>query len=120
MNSGSYQLHIKIDRPVEIRVGSLGTVTFEPGDYVYTGSAMRNLDARVARHLRREKKLRWHIDYLLASAGVELIDVLIFPSGDREECDRNLAMIASGVSIPVPGFGSSDCRRCPAHLVRLR
>ena len=24
-----------------------------------------------------------------------------------------------GASVPVPGFGSSDCRACPAHLVAL-
>jgi hypothetical protein len=24
-----------------------------------------------------------------------------------------------GTSVPLPGFGSSDCRSCPAHLVAL-
>ena len=31
---------------------------------------MGGLDARVARHLRAEKKLHWHIDYLLERASV--------------------------------------------------
>jgi hypothetical protein len=26
---------------------------------------------------------------------------------------------APGAAVPVPRFGSSDCRRCPAHLVAL-
>ncbi len=120
MNSGSYQLSISVRRPVSILVGSLGEVTFAAGDYVYTGSAMRNLAARVARHQKTSKKLRWHIDYLLNDPEVWITDIGIFPSENREECDRNLALIASGATVPVPRFGSSDCRRCPAHLVALR
>ncbi len=36
------------------------------------------------------------------------------------ECDL-LARVLDipGASVPVPGFGSSDCRACPAHLVTL-
>ena len=34
------------------------------------------------------------------------------------ECDLVEALRAlAEVSVPVPGFGSSDCRRCPAHLL---
>lgn len=120
MNSGSYQLKIRVERDVLIKIGALGDFNFIRGIYVYTGSAMRNLAARVARHRRKEKKLRWHIDHLLASDGVELIGVEVFPSGRREECLRNQALIDAGGSIPVPGFGSSDCRRCPAHFVRIQ
>ena len=28
-------------------------------------------------------------------------------------------LVLPGASVPVPGFGSSDCRACPAHLVML-
>ena len=48
-------------------VGGLGTFDFPAGCYVYTGSPKRNLHARVARHHSRGKRLRWHIDYLLAA-----------------------------------------------------
>ncbi len=58
----SYQLLIRIGRPIRLRIGALGVQEFPAGHYLYTGSARRNLEARIHRHLRREKKLRWHID----------------------------------------------------------
>lgn len=117
MDAGSYQLLIELRRDARIEVGALGGFILSKGLYVYTGSAMRNLAARVARHLRTAKKLRWHIDYLLSSPEAVLIDALVYHSETREECLRNRALIDAGAWIPVPGFGSSDCRSCPAHLV---
>ena len=71
----SYQLWIALRRPLDIEVGRLGVCRFPAGVYVYTGSAKRNLEARIARHCRKDKTLRWHIDYLLAEDGVELVCV---------------------------------------------
>ena len=48
-----------------LQVGALGEVSLEPGWYLYVGSARRHLEARLRRHLRPEKRRRWHIDYLL-------------------------------------------------------
>ncbi|MGE5336851.1 MAG: DUF123 domain-containing protein, partial [Gemmatimonadota bacterium] len=62
----SYQLLIEIARPLRCAIGRLGVFDFPAGRYLYTGSARRNLDARIARHLRGIKRLHWHIDYLLA------------------------------------------------------
>jgi Uri superfamily endonuclease len=45
----SYQLGIEVRRPVRIGVGRLGQFLFPAGRYVYTGSAKRNLEARIAR-----------------------------------------------------------------------
>jgi Uri superfamily endonuclease len=78
---------------------------------VYTGSAKRHIEARIARHLRQKKALRWHIDYLLAAPGVRVVDVV---RSRRSECALNRA--ARG-RIPVAGFGASDCGAgCGAHL----
>jgi Uri superfamily endonuclease len=110
----TYQLVIRVTRPVEIAVGRLGLCSFQKGTYVYTGSAKRNFEARIARHLRKEKTLRWHIDYLLAAPGVSVTDVL---RSDVEECELNQG---SAGEIVVPGFGASDCRHgCGSHLKRL-
>jgi len=110
----TYQLHIRVPCPVRIQVGRLGMFNFPEGDYLYTGSARRGLVARVARHLRREKRCRWHIDYLLTHPGVTVRHVTY---SDMAECDLNRA---SGGTIPVPGFGASDCRAgCGSHLRRL-
>lgn len=107
----SYQLRIEVKRPVRVQVGCLGRFIFPAGRYIYTGSAKRNIEARIARHLRKEKALRWHIDWLLAAPGVAIKSV----KRSREpECALNQG--GRGV-ILVPGFGSSDCRNgCGSHL----
>lgn len=107
----SYQLWIAVHRPLRITVGRLGVFDFPVGVYVYTGSAKRNLEARIARHGRRDKTLRWHIDYLLAAPGVELVCLSQSP---QAECQMN--RMAGGTAL-VPGFGASDCRSgCGSHL----
>ena len=110
----TYQLLIEVAEPVRVRVGRLGEYDFAAGLYVYTGSARRNFAARVNRHLSETKKMHWHIDYLLAAAGVSVREVL---SHGEAECVVNQRL--DGV-IPVPGFGASDCRAgCISHLKRL-
>lgn len=110
----SYQLLIRVKETLHLQVGALGSHTFAEGWYLYTGSARRNLAARVQRHLRRHKKLRWHIDYLLAHPRVEVVDVF---TSARPECDWNQA---SPGEVAMPGFGASDCREgCGTHLRRI-
>ena len=118
-NSGSYRLHLYISRRRTIIIGALGKFSFPGGHYVYSGSAMRNLSQRIERHKRSTKKLHWHIDYLLADKYIKIQNIEVFNSIEREECSRNLALLNSGLyEAIVPGFGSSDCRNCPAHLLR--
>jgi Uri superfamily endonuclease len=110
----TYQLVIRVARPLRIAVGRFGAFAFPAGDYVYTGSAKRNFEARIARHLCQEKTLRWHIDYLLAAKGVEVVEVR---RSSRDECELNRATAGE---IVVPGFGASDCRHgCGSHLKRI-
>jgi len=88
------------------------------GRYLYAGSAYGpgGIRARVARHRRPVKKAHWHVDRLTAAGRV--VDWVAVPGGD--ECGiLAAAMTLRGVTIPMPGFGSTDCRTCPAHLVRL-
>lgn len=107
----TYQLLIDVPRRLRIAVGALGTCEFPAGRYVYTGSARRNLDARIARHLSATKRLHWHIDYLLAAPGVTVVAVR---RSRRCECGLNRGTRGT---IPVPGFGASDCRAgCGSHL----
>jgi Uri superfamily endonuclease len=107
----TYQLVIELARPVRCAVGRLGTFDFPAGRYVYTGSARRAFEARIARHLRAEKTLRWHIDYLLAAPGACVVDVR---RSRRAECTLNRTVRGA---VPVAGFGASDCRAgCGAHL----
>jgi Uri superfamily endonuclease len=110
----TYQLVIEVARPVRIVIGALGERAFPSGRYVYTGSARRAIDARIARHLRGAERLHWHIDYLLAAAGVRVAGVR---RSVRPECEANAAVAGEVV---VAGFGASDCRAgCGAHLKRV-
>lgn len=110
----TYQLLIEVAHPLRATIGQLGKFAFPAGRYIYTGSARSNFEARIARHLRREKTLRWHIDYLLAVPGVHVVGVRRYV---EDECAINRATPGS---IPNPGFGASDCRMgCGSHLKYL-
>lgn len=107
----TYQLFIHLDKAHLITVGRLGQFKFPAGNYVYTGSARRNLIARVKRHLRKEKPLRWHIDYLLVADGAQVVNIKL---SDRTECDWNQETFGE---ILMAGFGASDCMAgCSSHL----
>jgi sugar fermentation stimulation protein A len=114
---GVYHLILRLDRQVMIQIGRLGRFTFPSGYCVYTGSALGGLETRIARHRRKRKKLRWHIDYLLRKA--RLVDVIVVPTRERVECERNRAVMAlPGACVVARKFGASDCG-CRTHLVHL-
>ncbi len=112
---GSYLLFIALDGPVRLKVGALGEQDFPAGTYIYCGSALNGLHARVARHLRPERKAHWHVDHLLAQG--QPVGALLVYSEARLECRlaEKLSRL-EGVRRHVPGFGASDCR-CPGHLL---
>ncbi len=110
----TYQLLIKVTEPVRVTIGRHGRFLFPAGRYIYTGSARRNLESRIARHQRKHKTLHWHIDYLLVATGVEITSV---KRSRQEECALNQK---SRGKILIPGFGASDCRSgCGSHLKYL-
>lgn len=117
---GAYALLLRLDRPATLSIKG-NDRRLAPGLYVYAGSARGpgGIRARVARHLRRPKPTHWHIDRLTAVA--ESVGVVAWPSGDECSLVAGLAGLkaATDIEIPAPGFGSSDCRTCPAHLMRL-
>ncbi len=107
----SYQLFLLVKDDLTIEVGALGKQHFKAGVYVYTGSARRNMEQRIARHLKKRKPKRWHIDYLTTRREVRIVEVRRF---DEDECTVNQQTAGE---IVVPGFGASDCKRkCGSHL----
>ena len=111
MLKGVYILIIKLQKRRDITVGKLGTIAFNSGYYSYVGSALNGLSPRITRHLKADKKLHWHVDYLLCKAKVEEI---VFGLSQRgKECI--LAFQLKKEMIPVEGFGCSDCS-CKSHL----
>lgn len=115
---GSYSLVIEQPGPATVEVGALGTHRFEPGWYVYTGSAFGPGGfARVDRHrelAHGERDARhWHIDYLLGHPGSTIRTVVTTPDADVE-----CAVAGRLPAGPVPDFGASDCD-CHSHLARF-
>ena len=116
--AGAYRLTIRLSRPLRLRVGALGTVSLPAGLYYYCGSARRALPARVARHLRRRKPKRWHVDYLLAHPAAVVCEVRAWAG--RTECELAVSALRCGGRALIAGFGSNDCRSgCPAHLLYM-
>ena len=68
-DTGAYILVMHISETQAISIGSIGTVQIGPGYYLYVGSGMNGLSARVTRHLRKKKRLHWHVDFLRQIAG---------------------------------------------------
>ena len=115
VEKGTYALLIALSKEAPIAIGRLGLFTFPPGYYIYVGSAQSSLYPRVKRHLKSEKRRRWHIDYLLELARV--VEVWYARGGESQECLWcQIARDMPQGEIVAKGFGSSDCR-CPSHLI---
>ncbi len=115
MANGTYLLQLHAPDPAQITVGRLGVMEVLPGYYAYLGSAFGpgGLNARIGRHLRRDKKLHWHIDYLRA---VTTQVFAYYEESSRKECLFANELVEAGGRILQFGFGSSDCS-CNSHLV---
>ena len=113
---GTYALLWRCERRVRLPVGRLGTVRLTAGHHVYVGSAFGpgGVRARVARHLRTDKPLHWHLDYLRASLAPVALCWTHAPERLEHVWAHALAT-APGVEA-VPGLGSSDCD-CPSHFI---
>ncbi|MFB6208893.1 MAG: DUF123 domain-containing protein [Candidatus Nanohaloarchaea archaeon] len=108
---GVYILLLRLEKERKIEVGALGTIKFDSGIYVYTGSARNSLESRLERHFNTAENKFWHIDYLSEEA--EVFDCFILPEKSDFECV--MAGILSGFCGSVDGFGCSDCD-CSSHL----
>jgi Uri superfamily endonuclease len=114
MERGTYALVVFLRKGTSLQIGRLAIHDFPAGYYVYTGSALGGLPGRLKHHLKPEKRLHWHIDYLLQQALI--IQIWYARGQDRLECTWNSIIAAlPGAQCSVLGFGSSDCR-CSSHL----
>ena len=107
---GCYCLTIHLKNAKKIKVGKLGMINFKKVYYVYVGSAMNSLESRLKRHLSEDKKLHWHIDYLLKKAEITCI---IYNENKKVECE--LSQFLKTKTDGVKNFGCSDCE-CESHL----
>lgn len=117
-DGGLYVLVLRLKKGQKIKVAKLPETYFSSGCYLYVGRAKRGLKKRLERHLRKDKKLFWHIDYFLGRA--EVMDVWI-KLNFFDECRivSQIRKFLKNSGIPQKKFGASDCR-CSGHLLYLR
>jgi Uri superfamily endonuclease len=115
---GAYLLLLRLEKPVQLNITRWRGQELPPGLYVYAGSANGpgGLRARIGRHLKKEKRLHWHIDHVTGPAAE--IHIQYEPGG--QEC----ALLANfqkrcDFEIPLKRFGASDCKNCASHFIRL-
>lgn len=113
---GAYVLLLHLAVPVRFARRTIAGASLS-GWHVYAGSARGSggVRARLRHHFRRGKRIRWHVDELTNAAAH--MAALAIPDGS--ECDIADRLARSDLFEPaLRGFGSSDCRRCAAHLLR--
>jgi len=108
---GTYILIIELNSDKKIQIGKFDKIFFKKGFYIYVGSALNGLDQRIKRHLKKDKKMHWHIDYLLKDS--EIVKILYRKNNYKEECKIAKNFIQKLENIA--GFGCSDCK-CKSHL----
>lgn len=113
---GTYALIFSSGRKIIVKIGKLGTLQLKPGFYIYVGSAFGpgGLKARIAHHCRRAVRPHWHIDYLGPFLELNEIWYTYDPAG-REHHWAKILFNMRLASVPLAGFGSSDCH-CKSHL----
>ncbi len=115
MDKGIYCLVFK-NPDCTVRIGALGENTFQPGWHCYVGSALgsgglKRLERHIILAAQRDKKPKWHVDYLLSSPLFSLVYAVSGVTNERLECGLADELGDGGVT----GFGCSDCT-CTSHL----
>lgn len=113
-DKGTYVLLIKLAKTQKIKPGKLPETAYKKGMYLYVGRARKGLRARIRRHLKCQKKIFWHVDYLLQKAKIESIWIR---ENYFDECitATEIQDFRPAAVVPFKGFGSSDCS-CASHL----
>ena len=113
---GTYTLIFSARKICQPEIGRLGSLQLIAGFYMYVGTAFGpgGLKARIAHHCQIARRPHWHIDYLGPFLNLREIWYTEDPV-HREHQWAQIIANTRGVSIPLAGFGSSDCR-CQSHL----
>jgi Uri superfamily endonuclease len=110
---GAFVLLVEMAERLTVRLPGRPAASLAPGRYLYCGSAYGpgGLRARLKRHARRGKAIRWHVDRITEAGAI--LGAWVVPGG--KECE--LTADLSDLPVPIAGFGSTDCARCRSHLL---
>jgi len=114
-------LYLKITKPTIIKIRNK-EILLKKGFYIYVGSAFGKggLSSRIHRHLRKEKKVHWHIDQITTKDICQFYGVAVFPN-EKSECEISNLMSRFENLQPIKYFGSSDCRNnCISHFFYVK
>lgn len=114
---GTYLLLFAAAEPQICQVGRLGELAIQRGYYCYVGSAFGSggIQARVNHHSKISMRPHWHLDYVRPAFRLEEIWIVY-----EEHVEHLWAeQLAANMSIPMAGFGSSDCS-CRSHFYYSR
>jgi Uri superfamily endonuclease len=115
---GAYLLLLRLEKAVQLDIARWRGQELASGLYVYAGSANGpgGLRARIGRHLKKKKRLHWHIDHITGPA----VEIHIQYEPGAQECALLTDYKKFGdFEIPLKGFGASDCKNCASHFIRL-
>jgi len=108
---GTYILKIYLKENEKIRDWKL-----KKGHYFYVGSAKNGLKKRLTRHLKKDKKVFWHIDHLLKSKNTSIKEIYI----SELKAEKEVAKEFSNFLKPINNFGNSDDKENKSHLFYLQ
>ena len=114
---GTYMLFIYLKNNINVIV-SRKKFMLKKGYYIYVGSAFGNggIKARVKRHLRKQKRIHWHIDHI---TGTEESEIIAIALATEQQVECIISSILSSINdvTPIFGFGNTDCKdHCESHL----
>jgi Uri superfamily endonuclease len=113
---GTYVLLLTVPAS-RIKIGALGSLSLAAGLYGYVGSSRGRsvtLGHRLARHMRRRKVRRWHIDYLTTAPAMTLVGA--YWTTDPTMTETRLAVRCAERFPVIRRFGNADLRGgAPGH-----
>jgi len=107
---GTYVLILKVSDNILLRHWKI-----KKGFFAYVGSAKNGLSKRLSRHLKKEKKLFWHIDYLLDEKEVEIYKIYV----SKRQIEKVVAKFFERLYNPILGFGNGDNKSVKGHLFKI-
>jgi sugar fermentation stimulation protein A len=112
------------EKPFKVMIGRLGQAQIEKGLCLYTGSALgrggSSIEKRVSRHYRKNKRIKWHVDFLTVRPEIVVKMAVCLESSERFECRISQLIISKLHAKPlVLRAGATDCS-CDGHLLFLR